>query len=144
MGRGVGARCPSSTISSKTSPRATSSSSTTKIESLDGEIVRVKIALPDVPEVLSSCARGLIFAIGALSFHDARPRGYSDRDFVENEEWTIADTLKDLRYEHGRLHFRADYVGDPLRKDDVNIDGEGKIVVETSNRGRLRRGGSRS
>ncbi len=101
----------------------------TKIDSLDGEIVHLKIVLQDDPEVLSSCAWSLIYAIGALSFHDARPRGFSDRDFVENDEWTAADMLAGLCYENGRLHFHADYVRGRSVKTTVTIDREGKIVV---------------
>lgn len=33
---------------------------------------------------------GFIFCVAMLSFHDARPRGVSDRDFVENDELTVA------------------------------------------------------
>jgi hypothetical protein len=105
----------------------------TKIESLDGEIVTTRM----------SCRRarspvlvrvGLIFAIGALLFHDDRPRGFSDREFVENDEWTLGDMLR-VSDEHRRIHFHADYVRGRCVKTTVEIDREGKIMVETANRG---------
>jgi hypothetical protein len=107
----------------------------TKIASLDGEIVHAKMILEDDPDVLSSCAWGLIFAIGVLSFADARPRGISDMDFVDGDEWQVGDMLKHLSFEQGSLHFYADYVRGRLVKTSIDIDREGKIVVETVNRG---------
>jgi hypothetical protein len=46
----------------------------TKITPIDEEIVHVKMHLEEDPYILSSCAWGLIFSIGALSFEDARAR----------------------------------------------------------------------
>ena len=34
---------------------------------------------------------GLIFALAAFSFADARPRGLSDQDFVVDDEFTVDD-----------------------------------------------------
>jgi hypothetical protein len=106
----------------------------TKIEDFM-ESTHVKITLEEEPDVLSSCAWGLIYAIGVLSFADARPRGISDMHFVEKDDWYVADMLEHLRFDHGRLHFYADYVRGRCLKTTVDIDKDGKIVVETVNRG---------
>ena len=47
-------------------------------------------------EDIPTAALGLIFALGALSFHDARPRGGSHLDYNERDEWTVGDMLERL------------------------------------------------
>lgn len=105
-----------------------------KIENF-GETEHVEIEMTDDPEVLSSCAWGLIFAIGVLSFADARPRGASDMHYAEDDEWTVGDMLRHLRFEHRKLHFYADYVRGRCIKTTVEIDAEGTILLRTVNRG---------
>ena len=43
-----------------------------------GDNTHVEIRMKEDPDVLESCAWGLIYAIGILSFADARPRGNSE------------------------------------------------------------------
>jgi hypothetical protein len=106
----------------------------------------VKILMQDVdPEaepdeeddsnVIESCAFGLIYALGVLSFADARPRGISEKDYAEKDDWRVGDMLRHLRFERGRLHFYADYVRGRSMKTTVEIDKDGKIMLETVNRG---------
>lgn len=68
----------------------------TKVEHFEDN-TRVKIVMKDVdPEakpdeegdsnVIESCAWGLIYALGVLSFADARPRGVSDMHYIEKDE----------------------------------------------------------
>ena len=59
---------------------------------------------------LSDAAFALIFALGVFSFSDARPRGASEVEFRQEDDWTVADMLEHLRYERGLLDFDADYV----------------------------------
>ena len=117
----------------------------TKIEHFQDNI-HVKIVMKDVdPEaetdvdedsnVLESCAWGLIFALGVLSFADARPRGVSDMHYVEKDDWRVGDMLRHLRFERGRLHFYADYVRGRMMKTTIEIDKDGTITLETVNRG---------
>jgi hypothetical protein len=106
----------------------------TKIEEFM-ESTHIKIVLEDDPDVLSSCAWGLIYAIGVLSFADARPRGNSEMHFAAKDDWCVADMLQHLSFEFGRLHFYADYVRGRCLKTTVDVDKDGKIVVETVNRG---------
>jgi hypothetical protein len=79
-------------------------------------------------------AFGLIFALGLLSFADARPRGMSENDYREDDEWSIADMLRHLRFEQGELHFHADYVRGRMLKTTVVMRGDGTLRVETVNR----------
>lgn len=53
---------------------------------------------------------GFIFVLAVLSFADSRPRGYSEKEFVEKDEFTVADFFEGLRFTRGELHFDADYV----------------------------------
>ncbi len=91
--------------------------------------------MQDEPDVLSSCALPLIYALGVLSFADARPRGASDMHYAETDDWMVGDMLRHLRFERGRLHFYADYVRGRMIKTTVEIDMEGKITLETINPG---------
>lgn len=56
------------------------------------------------------CAFGFIYALGVLSFADARPRGVSGMHFEEKDDWAVGDMLRRLRFERGELRFYADYV----------------------------------
>lgn len=80
-------------------------------------------------------AFGFIYALGALSFIDARPRGVSDMHFEDNDEWTVGDMLRRLRFERGELHFYADYVRGRCMKTTVIVRADGTFVLDTVNRG---------
>ena len=97
--------------------------------------VRVRIVLAEDPELLRSCAFGLIYSIGALSFRDARPRGASGMHYQETDHWTAADMIRHLCFERGELHFYADYVRGRMMKTTVEVNREGRVLVETMNRG---------
>lgn len=80
-------------------------------------------------------AFGFIYAVGVLSFADARPRGVSGMHYQEKDDWTATDMLRHLRFEHGELHFHADYVRGRCMKTTIIIRGDGSFLVETINRG---------
>jgi hypothetical protein len=80
-------------------------------------------------------AFGIIFTIGVLSFHDARPAGASEIDFEAEDEWTVGDMVQHLSFECGRLHFYADYVRGRLMKTTVNVHRDGRVNIQTINRG---------
>jgi hypothetical protein len=105
----------------------------TQIETLGAGIVRVRIALEADPAVLTRCAWDLIFALGALSFTDAS----ADLDFDPRDGWGVDDMLRCLAFEHGRLCFRADHLYGCCMKTTIEIDSEGKIVLETVDRGEV-------
>lgn len=109
----------------------------TKIERCDEAIMHVRITLEDDPEVLARCAWGLIFAIGTFSFDDARVDADYDVDIEleKIDEWTAGDMLRCLSFDGGRLYFHADHVRGRCMHTTVEIDREGKITLETVNRG---------
>jgi hypothetical protein len=80
-------------------------------------------------------ALGFIYAVGLLSFHDARPRGVSGIEFQEHDDWTAADMLRCLRYERGRLVFGSDYVRERMMKTDVTVRPDGSFTLDTTNSG---------
>jgi hypothetical protein len=85
-------------------------------------------------EDVSWSAIPLIFTIGALSFADARPRGVSDIEYFEKDEWYLADMIARLRLEPGGIVFDSDYVRGRMMKTRVTVEPGGKMVVETRNR----------
>lgn len=103
----------------------------TEIESLDREMVRLRMILAADRAVLARRAWGLIFAIGMLSFDDAD----ADLDFAERDEWTAADMWRGLSFEGGRLRFHADAVRGRCMRTTIEVEPDGKITLETVNRG---------
>ena len=49
-------------------------------------------------------------ALAVLSFHDARPRGNSHIDYLDDDEWTLDDLCSHLRFWRGALCLDTDYV----------------------------------
>lgn len=84
---------------------------------------------------VSWAAFGFMFTIAALSFDGARPRGYSDKDFVEADEFTVADFFAHLRYEQGTLKLSVDYLRGRCVKTDVRVRTDGTVMIETRGRG---------
>jgi hypothetical protein len=80
-------------------------------------------------------AFGFIYALGVLSFADARPRGGSGMHFEENDDWAVGDMLRRLRFERGELHFYADYVRGRCMKTTVIVRADGAFVLDAVNRG---------
>jgi len=107
----------------------------TKIVHLDEARVRVRLTLEDDPDVLARRAWGLIFAIGMFSFADAD----ADADAIDHHEWMADDMLRCLSFDRGRLRFDADHVGGRCMQTRIEIDGEGKITLETVDRGEAAR-----
>ena len=100
-----------------------------------GEGTRVRIVMQDDPDVLGSCAWGLVYALGALSFADARPQGDADLDYVARDTWKVDDMIRHLRFERGGLHFYVERVRGRMLKTTVEIDGNGRITLDTVDRG---------
>jgi hypothetical protein len=78
---------------------------------------------------------GFIYAVGLLSFHDARPRGVSEIHFQARDDWTSADMLRHLRYERGALTFDADYLRGRMMKTSLAIRRDGSFLLDNTNRG---------
>jgi hypothetical protein len=80
-------------------------------------------------------AFGFIYALGVLSFADARPRGASGMYFEEKDDWAVGDMLRRLRFERGELHFYADYVRGRCMKTTVIVRADGTFMLDAVNRG---------
>lgn len=80
-------------------------------------------------------AFALIYALGVLSFADARPRGVSGIDFQEKDDWTADDMLRRLNFRRGELHFYADYVRGRCLKTTIIVRPDGTFMLDTVNRG---------
>ena len=92
--------------------------------------LRCKILRNDVEDG----ALALIFAIAALSFHDARPRGASDVDYAERDDWTLEDLCQHLHFTRGTLHLDTDYVRGRMMKTSVTVWPTGLVEIRTINR----------
>lgn len=90
----------------------------------------------DRADVVEWGALGFLFTIGVLSFADARPRGYSERDYVEHYQFQIADFLAGLKFRNGALQLDTDYVRGRRMKTRVVICPDGTGTVDTIGRGK--------
>ena len=105
---------------------------------VSGGMMRIRFSIDE--EDVSTSAFGLIFALGVLSFHDARPRGMSEMDYEEKDDWHVADMLRCIRFEDGMLRFYADYVRGRMLKTRVDIYKDGKVELQTAGRARVAEG----
>ena len=85
--------------------------------------------------LVETCAFGIIYVLGLLSFHDGRPRGVSGEWFEDDDEFTAADMLRHLKFERGKLHMYIDYLRGRCIKTTVEVSSDGRALVETVNRG---------
>ena len=82
------------------------------------------------------CAFGVLFSLSLMSFTFAAPRGYSEIEFIPDEEWNLGYFLQGLSFEYKRLCFSADYLSGRLMKTDIRFESGGKVTLETRNRGK--------
>ena len=102
----------------------------TEAPEFSSQSLRCKILRDDVADG----ALPLIFAIAVLSFHEARPRGTSDIDYVERDEWTVDDLCRHLHFTRGTLHLDTDYLRGRMMKTRVMVWPTGIVEIETTNR----------
>lgn len=108
----------------------------TKIEPTVGnEDWAVTIVFRVEEDLIESCAFGLVYVLGLLSFHDGRPRGVSGKWFEDDDEFTAADMLRHMRFERGTLKMYVDYLRGRCVKTDVEVSSDGRVTVRTVNRG---------
>jgi hypothetical protein len=86
-------------------------------------------------DLVESCAFGIIYVLGLLSFHDGRPRGVSGKWFEDDDEFTAADMLRHLKFERGTLSMYVDYLRGRSMKTDVEVASDGVVRLKTVNRG---------
>jgi hypothetical protein len=96
----------------------------------------VRMELKVDEDLIESCAHGLIFALGVLSFHDGRPRGVSGQWYEDGDQFTAADMLNHIRFERGKLKMYVDYLRGRCIKTTVEVASNGMVWLETVNRGK--------
>ncbi len=89
----------------------------------------------DPADIVEWGAFGFLFILASLSFHDARPRGFSDGDFLTTDDFTVDDFLECLTYGQSGLHLRADYIRGRCLKTDITIQPNGTVALTTWGRG---------
>jgi hypothetical protein len=104
--------------------------------------VRVELMLEDdeedvePEEFVEWGAFGFLFAITALSFHDARPRGASELDFQMDDALTVAEFLDALSFGRDGLRVQTDYLRGRSMKTEVTIRPDGTVTLTTWGRGK--------
>jgi hypothetical protein len=81
-------------------------------------------------------AFGFIFVLAILSFADSRPRGISEIDYNENDEFLIENLFDCLRFKNGELYFHADYIAGRCLKTEIIVRHDGIVSIVTVNRGK--------
>ena len=103
--------------------------------------VCVELALGDDDEedpsdLVEWGAFGFIFVLAVLSFADARPRGASELDYVEGDQFGVSDLMDGLSFAQGELHFSADYIRGRCVKTDIRLASNGRVTLKTWGRGK--------
>jgi hypothetical protein len=81
-------------------------------------------------------AFGFMFALGVLSFDEAKPRNLSTADYIEKDEFNVADFIEGLKFVRGELHFDADYIRGRRIKTRIAVRANGTVSLETIGRGK--------
>ena len=81
-------------------------------------------------------AFGVLFTLSLLSFAYAAPRGFSEINFIPDEEWSFEYFMNGLEFKFKSLCFSADYVSGRLMKTDIQFESGGRVTVNTRNRGK--------
>jgi hypothetical protein len=97
---------------------------------------QVHLKLQVDADLIETCAHGLLFAVGVLSFHDGRPRGVSGAWFEDGDQFRAADMLTSLRFVRRELIMYVDYLRGRCIKTLVAVGSDGKVRLETVNRGK--------
>jgi hypothetical protein len=116
----------------------------TKVEPApDGETKHVRIEMllrrsdddDREPEDEVECfGLGFMFVLAQMSFHDAGPRGYAEKLFVDEDEFTVGDFVDALRFVRGELRLGVDYLRGRCVKTDIVVRRDGTVVLETRGR----------
>lgn len=76
----------------------------------------------------------LLFALGVLSYAEARPRGVCDMHFNAADEWRVTDLVEHIQFERGHLRLTTDYVRGRMMKTSVDVAPDGTIHLRVANR----------
>jgi len=81
-------------------------------------------------------AFGFMFALGVLSFAEAKPRNLSTADYHEKDQFNVADFIEGLRFVRGELRFDVDYIRGRRIKTRIAVRANGTVRLETVGRGK--------
>ena len=81
-------------------------------------------------------AIGVLFALSLMSFTFSGPRGYSEVEFIPDEDWNLGYFVNGLEFKRQRICFSADYVSGRHMKTDIEFEAGGRVTLSTRNRGR--------
>lgn len=95
----------------------------------------VRIEMQVEEDGVEHIAFPVIYTLAMLSFHDARPRGVSGQWFEDEDQLTAADMLRRLEYRSGKLHLYLDYLRGRCVKTTIEVDSDGRVLLQTVNRG---------
>ncbi|MGD0661788.1 MAG: hypothetical protein ABSD38_27325 [Syntrophorhabdales bacterium] len=89
-------------------------------------VFRIKEEQPDI------LAIAVLFSLSLMSFTYASPRGYSENDFIPDEQWSFAYFVEGLEFEDGKLSFSGDYVSGRMMKTDIVYEASGTVTLTTT------------
>lgn len=95
----------------------------------------VAIVLQVDEDIIESCAFGLVYLLGLLSFQDGPPRDSSGPPLEDDDEFTAADMLRHLAFERGKITLRVDCIRGRSVRTDVEVSSDGRVILTTVNRG---------
>lgn len=81
-------------------------------------------------------AFGFLFVLAVLSFAEAKPRGWSEADYVEKDELRLPDFMRGLSFRGGALRYEADYIRGRRIKTRIAVHPDGSVILETLGRGK--------
>ena len=87
----------------------------------------------DDPDIF---AIGVLFTLSLMSFTFSGPRGYSEIEFIPDEEWNLGYFVNGLEFRNRSICFSADYISGRLMKTDILFEPGGRVTLTTRNRGR--------
>lgn len=102
---------------------------------VNDEDLHVEIMLQVDEDLVRTTSFALVYVLALLSFADARPRGVSGQWYDDDDQFTAADLLRNLNFEHGKLHLYVDYLRGRCVKTTVEVSSDGRIRLDTVNRG---------
>ncbi len=80
-------------------------------------------------------ALSLLFAIGLVSYTEAKPAGASEIHYDAGDQWTVHDLVEHLRFQRSHLVLDTDYVRGRHMKTRADIAPDGTVRLNVTNRG---------
>jgi hypothetical protein len=71
-----------------------------------------------------------------MSFSYASPRGYSEVEFIPDEQWNLGYFIQGLEFANEKLKYYGDYISGRMMKTGITYQSGGKVTLCTTNRGK--------